>query len=255
MHMTSIPSVLNESDTPVPHTKGIPKDLVVKIQRSFGISEFVETGTYMGETAIWASEIFRRVITVEQSRHYYEQLEVAHSRYPNVEFVFGHSGVDLDRLVRSLAGPAVFWLDGHWSGGKTYGEGDECPLLNEIESINRSPHEHFIFIDDARLFMSPPPRPHSPDDWPTIVQVVDILRAAGRSPYVVAFADVIIACPGTAKSLISEWCQIAVTQLWEAESRNTAQRSTSKSESPKQLILKGAHRIAKAFLPRNQASR
>ena len=32
-----------------------------------------------------------------------------------------------------------------------------CPLLNEIEGINRSPHEHFVFIDDARLFMSPRP--------------------------------------------------------------------------------------------------
>ena len=163
--------------------------------------------------------------------------------------------MDLDRLVHSLAGPAVFWLDGHWSGEKTYGQGDECPLLNEIESINRSPHEHFVFIDDARLFMSPPPRPHLPDEWPTIVQVLDVLRAGGRTPYVVVFSDVIIACPGAAKSLISEWAQTAATQLWEAESRNSAQQSMSKSESPKQLIRKGARLIAKAFLPRNQATR
>lgn len=258
INSTREPVVSEKANIRPTYTKGIPKDLVVKIQHTFLIHDFVETGTYEGTTATWAAGIFPRVITVEASSHYYERLKPLNSQYTNVEFVFGHSGVELDRIVESLGTPAVFWLDGHWSCEETYGENDECPVLKEIESINRSPHEHFVFIDDARLFMSPPPKPHLPNQWPTVVQVLDALRSRGRKPYIVVFSDVIIACPEWAEPLVSEWCQTAATQLWEAELQSVA-----KSRGDQQLFQLGMRLIAKAvrslnvkpFISHNRANR
>jgi hypothetical protein len=71
----------------------------------------------------------------------------------------------------------MFWLNGHWSGGQTYGENDECPLIEEIGEINMSTDTHFLFIDAARLFTSPPPLPHHIERWPSIDKVIEAVKS------------------------------------------------------------------------------
>jgi len=69
----------------------------------------------------------------------------------------------------------LFWLDAHWSGGDTYGENDECPLMDELKIIFQYRKNYVILIDDARLFMAPPPKPHKIENWPSIKEIVNIL--------------------------------------------------------------------------------
>lgn len=222
------------------YTFGLPKELVIRIQREFHITEFVETGTYMGGTAKWASAHFQHVRTVEASKYYYDCLMLEHLAYQNVDFVFGDSRLELQKIVPALQGPAIFWLDGHWSGENTYGSDDECPLLEEIQVIAGSPHEHFIFIDDARLFMSPPPRPHARTEWPVLAQVFDALRAEGRNPYVLVFGDVIVSAPRKAEELLGDWYQEAATQQWNemCQCRQRAKQITQSPRGMKQLLAK-----------------
>jgi hypothetical protein len=67
-------------------------------------------------------------------------------------------------------------LDAHWSGGDTYGQEDECPILEELKIIFNSPIKNFaILIDDARLFLAPPPLPHILKSWPTIRQIIKVI--------------------------------------------------------------------------------
>lgn len=54
----------------------------------------------------------------------------------------------------------VFWLDGHWSGGFTAGEADECPLLGELNSLCARTHD-IVLIDDARFLNAAPSTPCS----------------------------------------------------------------------------------------------
>jgi hypothetical protein len=188
---------------------GPPTDLVLKLKSGYGLKDFVETGTYYGKTALWAASHFDRVITIEYSKKIYEEVISRPANPKNIQFLFGDSRHVLKTLVPILPGPAFFWLDSHWCEGETHGEGDNCPLLQEISEIIISPQRHFIFIDDARLFMSPPSSPHQADQWPSISEVVDTLRTATYQPYIAIFKDVIISVPECAKPFLARYCQEA----------------------------------------------
>lgn len=183
---------------------GMPTELVSKLQKAYNVQLFVETGTYQGNTALWAAEHFQTVITIEASAEIYAQVVATHSQVKNVKFLYGHSKEQLATLVPSMNEPCIFWLDGHWCGGVSYGEEDECPLLEELLIINRSAQDHFILIDDARLFLNPPPPPHRTEQWPNINAVLDLL-AANRSRYTSVFEDVIVSVPESAKSVVAEY--------------------------------------------------
>ena len=186
---------------------GPPTALISLLRHEYGISTFVETGTYLGGTACWAGSVFDRVITIEASEHFYNKVVRKYSSVSNINFVCGDSRDKLRDVLKGLDGAALFWLDAHWSGGPTFGSGDECPLLEEIGIINNSEHEHFIFIDDARLFVSGPPKPHSVQQWPGIKDVFRALKNGRQHRYVLIWEDVIIAVPYRARDTVDEYCR------------------------------------------------
>jgi hypothetical protein len=185
---------------------GVPTELVTALRRQASSDTFVETGTYRGETAIWAAKTFTRVVTIEQAQSFYDAAKVRLAPLKNVEVRFGNSRTELSRLAESLSGPVVFWLDAHWSGGETYGQGDECPLLDELAVIAKRPNADIILIDDARLFLEPPPVPHLPEQWPSIAEVCAALGAPERR-FIVIFEDVIVAVPLALKTPLQVFCQ------------------------------------------------
>ncbi len=192
-----------------------PKDLMLQLKRKYTLEDFIETGTYRGGTALWAAAHFARVTTIEFSRALYEDMRAQHSGIHNINCIFGDSREALKTILPKLDRPAMLWLDSHWSGGRTYGEHDECPLLGEIEALTSSAQTHFLFIDDARLFASPPPRPHRIEQWPTIDRVLGALKSAGPGYYIVIIEDVIIAVPDYARALVAGYCQEANTGAWQ----------------------------------------
>jgi len=194
---------------------GPPIDLVLKLAQKYQIKDFIETGTYYGKTAVWAAAHFDRVVTIEASKEIYEANRANYGEIGNVDFRFGDSRVVLKEIVPGLDRPALFWLDGHWSGAETFGQDDECPLMEELRIVNESAREHFIMIDDARLFLSPPPLPHAIDQWPSLGEILNALRARTRQPYVVVIQDVIISVPEKAADLLANLCQQINTKEWQ----------------------------------------
>lgn len=184
---------------------GVPQDLVLRLAKAFAVGTFVETGTHKGNTSAWASGHFSRVVTIEGSEHWYERTKPRLEPLGNVSMLLGHSRDVLPKVIAELTGPAIFWLDAHWSGRQTAGVNDQCPLLEEIAAVNRSAHEHFILIDDARLFLAPPEPPHDLDQWPDIGAVVAAL-GSGAAKYVVVFEDAIIAVPSSARASLQAYC-------------------------------------------------
>jgi hypothetical protein len=180
---------------------------MLTLQKAFSLERFLETGTYRGMTAAWAAGNFDEVVTIEASSDLHDAARERHGHLPNVRWVHGDTRDVLPREVARLAGPAVVWLDSHWSGGTTYGEGDECPLLAEIETLCASPHPHHLFIDDARLFLAPPPPPHDADQWPTLVEVVTALTAGERPLEVFVIGDTFVAVPHEAKLFVRNFAQ------------------------------------------------
>jgi len=185
-------------------TFGIPKELVLQLKNIFKIEDFVETGTFQGGTTIWASGIFKRVYTVEYSRVLYEAALKRLSIYQNIKCLFGSSPTQLPDILNQLNSPAIFWLDAHWCGGSTYGVGDECPLLDEISLIIQQRENHIILIDDARLFLKPPSKLLSGDQWPGMDEIVGLLSKR-TGFYTFSCEDVIVSIPRSGKEKLKSY--------------------------------------------------
>jgi hypothetical protein len=186
---------------------GVPTELVLAIRRQFDADCFVETGTYQGATALWAGNVFSSVVTIEASEQLHALAVAQFGRLKNIRFLRGSSPDVLRQIVPTLPSPAIYWLDAHWSGGVTAGEEYECPLLEEIRAIDSHGDDAFILIDDARLFLAPPPLPHKAEQWPDLAGVLGALREKHPSRYVVVFEDVIIAVPARAREFLIRYCR------------------------------------------------
>jgi SAM-dependent methyltransferase len=221
---------------------GPPEELVVLIRNQLGIFTFVETGTFSGNTAFWASNEFKQVITVERSEMIFNQTHQTYGHVKNIEFICGDSTHELNRLIPTLTQPAIFWLDSHWSGGDTFGKDEECPLLNELEAFKNARCQHVLLIDDARLFSSPPPLPHKIEQWPTLMQITDSFNRIFQNFYVVIFEDVFICAPPELQPLVSSYCQNKNTEQWRLRGKMEREKEADKNSGLFRKFLKSAAR-------------
>jgi len=63
---------------------GPPIDIILKLKETYGIKRFIETGSYIGDTAYWASKIFEQVITIEFLKNFYDQVIEKYAHIPNI---------------------------------------------------------------------------------------------------------------------------------------------------------------------------
>ena len=157
---------------------GIPRELTLELKARHGLNHFVETGTLVGHTALWANQYFETTTTVEKDiaswQRNYDAFKV--ERKPIWSYC-EDSGEFLQRIA--LKCPCLIWLDAHTN--------EECPVLREIAAINKSPLPHVILVDDARLFGDLPA-------WPTREEVVWLLINGGKRT-VREVDDVLVAEP------------------------------------------------------------
>ena len=185
-------------------TFGIPKTLVLNLQKIFSIGYFIETGTFKGGTTSWAANNFKKVITIENSKELFELAKVNLSSYPNIECIYGNSGEKITEILKSLDKPAIFWLDAHWCGGLTFGSDYECPLIDEINHVVEHNLQHIIIIDDARYFVKPPKNTHSTEQWPGLNEIIPaLMKKPGYYNFVCE--DVIVSLPMSAKALLQPY--------------------------------------------------
>jgi hypothetical protein len=195
---------------------GVPEELVLRLQRHGSIDLFIETGTCYGGSAEWASRYFKRIHTIESSESMYACATSAHRDRTNIEFIFGDSRVKLAELIPKVTSSSIFWLDSHYCCGETFGEADQCPLLQELELIRNSPFEHHILIDDACLFLSAPPSYHISAHWPRIDEIVARLKCFPYEMKIAVIEDVIIGVPASAASVLDQYCYEVNTRAFEA---------------------------------------
>ncbi len=209
--------------------QGPPEFIILHLLEKYAIPNFVETGTFLGNTTYWASKYFERVFTIEFSEPIYRQAIEKYGDIDNITFLYGHTRAILAEIVPLLDVPSLFWLDAHWSGGQTYGAQDECPVLDEIDIIDQSNVDSFILVDDARLFLEPPPRPHHADQWPDITTIIAKLNQRVNR-YIVISEDVIIAVPGFAKAELIGYFQDLSSQKWQ-ETQRRAKKSVLRAQA------------------------
>ena len=212
---------------------GPPEEVVLLLKEIFNISTFIETGTFKGGTAIWASKHFNNVITIENSKTLYDQVVDKNKNIENITFLFGNSTDNLKQIVPKLDKTAIFWCDAHWCGGDSYGEMNQCPIIQELETLVKSGTPHCILIDDARLFLSPPSLPNLIDQWPTVDKILNTLQSGEEHYYIIISEDVIIAVPVLAKVALARHIQSLNTKWWQ-------EHCESPSKKGLRLIKQGA---------------
>ena len=152
----------------------IKRSILSAYLRRFHLRQFIETGTHMGDTLAYISrDKAVKCISIELADGYYSEATRRFSSYPNVNLLHGDSGLLLPECVRELREPALFWLDGHYSGGVTAKGGTNTPISAELAAILDSPiKNHIVLIDDARCFTGA-------NDYPCIDALMKMVREHG----------------------------------------------------------------------------
>jgi hypothetical protein len=149
-------------------------------------NNFIETGTYKGETtSLMLKQGFKYLRSVDLSSENLldsvsEEIRNSKDVYGcDAQLVLGDSPdaipVFLNEIKKKWVDPndreVVFWLDAHASGEIPGGRSGGSPLVDELLAIEKDDiRTHTIFIDDRRLFGSA--------EWSYITeeQCIEILR-------------------------------------------------------------------------------
>lgn len=178
--------------------------LATDLKGLLGLRRAVETGTYRGRTARALAAIYPAVVTIELSPELHRRAVEALRDVPSVEARLGHSSQVL-RDVADPTAPTLFYLDGHWSGGVTAGEEDECPVLEEIAAIGAGNPNDCLVIDDANLFTSAPPPPHDPKAWPSLTEIFDAIRTLRPDHFLTVLGNQVIAVPEAGRQAVDAY--------------------------------------------------
>jgi hypothetical protein len=117
---------------------------------------WIETGTYRGTTTLNLAKNNQFVYSVEASHDLFKIAEYRFLNVSNIKILYGESPHVLQKLLPTVQGSIHFWLDAHFSSGKTYKGQLDSPLMQELEIIMqyfRVFKNCVIFIDDANLII------------------------------------------------------------------------------------------------------
>lgn len=163
-----------ESGCSTPPPSSVKRRIVRHYLDSLRINTLVETGTYFGDTVAFFRSRCSRIISIELSEALAKRAQARFRGSNHIEILQGDSCALLGGVMAKLDQPALFWLDGHYSGGVTAKGALSTPIRAELETILKHPQRHAILIDDARLFVGN-------DDYPTIDELRDLVKS--RAPH------------------------------------------------------------------------
>jgi hypothetical protein len=175
---------------PLPPPPLVKHELLLDFARRSPARVFIETGTYLGDTVHALRRRFREIHSIELDSTLYEAARRRFAGFRSVTIHHGDSATVLPELLSRLTEPALFWLDGHFSGGTTARGERDTPIQAELRCVLRHPIEgHVVLIDDARLF-------GTDAEYPTIGEVLDMVAVERPSWTVTVEGDVIRICGG-----------------------------------------------------------
>ena len=187
----------------------LDKCLVDILQSALSLNVFVETGTFQGDSLASLQDNFKLLHSIELSTQLYQAAAVRFADVDRIRLHQGDSAFVLRQLRENLIEANVlYFLDAHWCvATNTAGELSQCPLLQELQAIGKLNDKSVILIDDARLFLAPPPRPHEVSHWPTFNQVIQQLLSMNNNHELMIVNDVIAYVPRSAMGAMTSYAQ------------------------------------------------
>jgi hypothetical protein len=138
----------------------LKNEFLKQIAAIFHVDTFIETGTYTGVTTARAATIFKTVHTVELHPKLYEKAKTFLQKYKNVTVHNGNSAAILKRILPTIDGNLVLWLDAHYCGENTAMSFDDpndgnaiTAIRSELDGLYESGiTDCVVLIDDIRGF-------------------------------------------------------------------------------------------------------
>jgi len=187
----------------------IDDSLLSMMREVLHLYAFVETGTFEGESVRRALPFFEEIHSVELSEIYFKKAVQRFEKEKNVHLYHDDSVRFLKQVQQALKDKAVlYWLDAHWCcADETAGGTSQCPVLEELDAISRLGAESVILIDDARLFLCPPPPPHTVEDWPRFDALVRKLFLMSSVHELMVVNDVLICFPRSIREHVEKYAR------------------------------------------------
>lgn len=163
--------LISRQNGPPPHF--VKQKVLRQYAEKYKLSYFVETGTHSGATVNAMRGLFEKIYSIELSEKFYQSASNWFKNDNSVSIIHGDSGVEIEAVIKKLPGPALFWLDGHFSAGATARGTKDTPVVEELEHIYADKRfDHVVIIDDARAFGVDPA-------YPTIEEIRELLTQKG----------------------------------------------------------------------------
>ena len=159
---------------PLPAPPPVKRRFLRDYARAHDLRVFVETGTLYGDTVAVLRGVFDRLHSIELDDKLFAAAQERFAGDRKITLWHGDSGDVLERVLAAVDAPALFWLDGRYSGGGTGRGVVDTPTLRELQHIARHPQRerHHIIIDNARCF-------GSLDGYPAIAELEKSSRRLG----------------------------------------------------------------------------
>lgn len=167
---------------PLPPPHEVKQRHILSLRGKWPTDTLIETGTYRGKMVFAMRPYFSCIYSIELAPELASRAQRIFGKTPSVHIIHGDSGTELPRIVETLKNPAIFWLDGHYSGGETAQSSEHSPLRAELGCIFSSPIKgHIVAIDDAHLF-------NGTDGYPSPEELRDMVSEIAAD-YAIEFND------------------------------------------------------------------
>ncbi|MFZ4400847.1 MAG: hypothetical protein ACOYO1_12495 [Bacteroidales bacterium] len=170
---------------PVPPPEIVKQNNIRDYQIKYGCRIFIETGTYLGDMVEAQKKIFKEIISIELDTKLFQKAQKRFKNDKHITILHGDSGKVMPGIIQNISEPAIFWLDGHYSGGITAKGDKNCPIFEEIDSIlKNNTFAHILLIDDARDF-------NGTGDYPMIDKLKEFIWEYNKNYQIVVKHDII----------------------------------------------------------------
>ncbi len=154
-------------------------------RRRFGMETLIETGTYEGDMVFAMRNRFEKIYSIELGNELATRAKQRFSTHQHIKILQGDSSVVLPKILTDINTRALFWLDGHYSGGITAKGSSHTPIISELDAIlSRDVKGDVILIDDARCF-------NGEKDYPTLESIKKFINEKNNTLSIIIKSDII----------------------------------------------------------------
>lgn len=174
----------------------LKSSFIQELATAFNADIFVETGTYEGGTTTNALPFFKEIYTIELAPLLHAKAVQRFQNNKKVHVHLGDSAHIFSKILPTLKGKILFWLDGHYSEGYTALGKSNTPILDELKAIKESNiKDAIILVDDIRCFkpFDYEPNHESLKGYPTINELKNAVLDINSEYEFIIFGDTAIA--------------------------------------------------------------